>query len=375
MKTFANPFVVTGYQGPDFFCDRKEETSRLIKNITNGVNTTIYSIRRMGKTGVILHTFNELAITRLHCIYVDIYATQNLKEFTDQLANGILKAFPEKHSLGKKFMDFLKSLRPVLSFDSLTGLPEVSFDFTDSRQYETSITGLMTFVEKQGVPVILAIDEFQQILQYPEKNTEALLRSIIQKLKNIHFIFCGSSKHLLTAIFADSKRPFFSSTRPMHLDVIEKKEYRNFIRQHFIKSKRKIDDDAIGFILEWTRQHTYYTQVVCNTLFASEIQHITIDIVKDYCKTILDEQEDVFFQYRNLLTPAQWSLLTAIAKDDKLYQPSAKKFLSKHDLSTSGVQRALPALFDKELVYLEQDAKGSYYRVYDCFLARWLERL
>ena len=132
MKTSANPFVVTGYQGPDFFCDRKEETSRLIKNITNGVNTTIYSIRRMGKTGVILHTFNELAKTRLHCIYVDIYATQNLKEFTDQLANGILKAFPEKHSLGKKFMDFLKSLRPVLSFDSLTGLPEVSFDFTDS---------------------------------------------------------------------------------------------------------------------------------------------------------------------------------------------------------------------------------------------------
>ena len=64
----------------------------------------------------------------------------------------------------------------------------------------------------------------------------------------------------------------------------------------------------------------------------------------------------------------------AIAKEDKLYKPSAKKFLTKYNLVNSSVQRSLPALFEKELVYLEQDAMGSYYRVYDCFLARWLER-
>ena len=371
-----NPFVVTGYMGPEFFCDRKGETARLIKNITNGINTTVYAIRRLGKTGVILHTFHELSKTKRNCIYVDIYATQNLKEFTGQLANGILAAFPEKHSLGKKFMNFLKSLRPLISFDALTGMPEVSFDFAAPKEYENSIAGLLSFVEQQGVPVVIAIDEFQQIVHYPEKNTEALLRSIIQKLKNVRFIFCGSSKHLLSAIFSDSKRPFFSSTQSMHLESIDKKEYGDFIRRQFEKFKRSIESDAVEFLLEWTRLHTYYTQVVCNTLFASASNKITLENVREQCKRILDEQEDVFFQYRNLLTASQWALLMAIAKQDKLYKPTAREFLSLYDLGTpSGVQRSLTALFDKELIYQGQDTIGSYYRVYDCFLARWLERL
>ena len=156
--------------------------------------------------------------------------------------------------------------------------------------------------------------------------------------------------------------------------MIDKKEYHDFIKYHFQNAKRKISDEAIDFILIWTRQHTYYTQVICNTLFGSGLKNITIGNTKECCKKVLDEQEDVFFQYRNMLTPAQWQLLGAIAKEDKLYKPSAKKFLTKYNLVNSSVQRSLPALFEKELVYLEQDAMGSYYRVYDCFLARWLER-
>ncbi len=273
-------------------------------------------------------------------------------------------------------MDFLKGLRPTISFDSLTGAPEVTIDFAESRQYEQSLTGLFSFVEKQNIPVVIAMDEFQQIANYPEKNVEAILRSIIQKLHNIQFIFCGSSKHLLSEIFTDSQRPFFSSTQPLNLESIDKKEYTAFIKNHFSKAKRLINDEAIDFVLEWTRLHTYYTQVVCNKLYASEKQKITLDDVKFNCDAILMEQENIFFQYRNLLTSGQWNLLKAIAKEDKVYKPSSKSFIKRYDLGTpSHIQRALSALFEKEMIFLEQDVAGGYYRVYDCFLARWLERL
>ena len=83
-----------------------------------------------------------------------------------------------------------------------------------------------------------------------------------------------------------------------------------------------------------------------------------------------------FFQYRNLLTAVQWQALKAIAKEGKLYRPNARLFISKHKLGTlSNVQRSLEALLAKEMIYKEQDKKGNYYCVYDCFLARWLERL
>lgn len=90
---------------------------------------------------------------------------------------------------------------------------------------------------------------------------------------------------------------------------------------------------------------------------------------------LLNEHEPVFFQYRTLLTPNQWQLLKAIAREDKVYQPSAKHFIQKHLLGTpANVQRSLEALLKKEMVYKQKDESGLYYRVYDCFLARWLEK-
>ena len=91
-----NPFPVSGYSGSALFCDRAEETKKLQKNIVNGINTTLFSIRRMGKTGLIYHLFNLLGKKKSTCIYIDIYATRNLREFTNQFSSAVLKAFPEK---------------------------------------------------------------------------------------------------------------------------------------------------------------------------------------------------------------------------------------------------------------------------------------
>jgi hypothetical protein len=374
MVNEINPFPLSGYHGSELFCDRRTETQKLISNIKNGVNSTLLSIRRMGKTGLVYHTFNSLGKSKnIHCVYVDIYSTQNLKDFTNQLGSAVLKAFPEKQSIGKKFMLLLKNFRPVISFDPLTNLPEVSFDFARPKEYENSLNGIFTFLESQGKTIVVAIDEFQQVTTYPEKNTEAMLRTIIQPLKNVRFIFSGSSKHLLNDIFSNSRRPFFASTQTLTLNPITKDEYGSFIREKFSSHKRKIGADSIGFICEWTRLHTYYTQAVCNRIFASGIKDITLQHVQMECNDLLKEQESIFFQYRTLLTSAQWELLRAIAKEDKLYHPSSKKFVSKHNVGTpSNVQRALEALLNKELIYNEQDEEGWHYRVYDCFLARWL---
>src|SRR5665648_575190 len=138
--TERNPFIITGYYGPELFCDRENETRALISNAENGVNTTLISIRRMGKTGLILHTIERLSRNKNHiCIYADIYATQNLKDFTNKLGGAILDAFPEKNSGGKKFMNLLKGLRPVMTYDALSGQPQVSFTFSTQQQYEQSI--------------------------------------------------------------------------------------------------------------------------------------------------------------------------------------------------------------------------------------------
>jgi uncharacterized protein len=377
MTALINPFPVSAYHGPDLFCDRTEEVKRLQNNIDNGVNTTFLSIRRMGKTALLHHLFHKLSHKRnTWCLYADIYATQDQTDFLNQFATAILKTFPPRKTVGKQVLDFITGLRPVISYDNLTGQPEISFTSSQPKQQEQSLTSLLPFLDSLEANVVIAFDEFQQIGEYPEKNTEALLRTLIQPLKNVRFIFSGSSKHVLTQMFAHNKRPFFGSTQMLELNNIDGRIYELFIEEKFRRFRRKISKDALQFVCEWTRLHTYYTQVLCNRLFADGYVSITKSLVQQTCLKILEEQEITFFQYRNLLTSVQWQVLKAIAREDKLYQPNAKSFISKHKLGTpSNIQRALQALMVKEMIYKEEDAGGNYYRVYDCFLARWLERL
>ncbi|MBL4752885.1 MAG: ATP-binding protein, partial [Flavobacteriales bacterium] len=323
MKVQPNPFHLKGYHGVDLFCDREEETSLLIENANNGVNTTLLSVRRMGKTGLIHHVFNKLNKEKnWTCIYVDIYATQSLAEFTNQLASAILNKFPKGHGMGKKFIELIKGFNPTISYDPLTGVPEISLSYSQAKQYEHSLKGLFQFLEAQNKQVIIALDEFQQIVNYPEKNTEALLRTIMQSLNNVVFIFCGSHKHLLLEMFNSAKRPFFSSTHPLYLASIPEKKYAKFIKRLFSKSKRSIDQESLDFILNWSRVHTYYTQAICNKIYARNATDIRIGEVYNACDSLLQEQENIFFQYRNLLTTTQWNLLKAIGKENKVHQPT-----------------------------------------------------
>lgn len=377
MMTPENPFPLSGYHGPDYFCDRKQETDALIRNITNGVNTTLLSLRRMGKTGLLFHVMETLIRQKkAQCIYLDAYTTQDLRAFTNALASAALKAFPEKKPFGKILLEWIKAMRPVISFDPVTGNPEIELDFKQPEQFEHTLSGLFAMLEKQDKRVVVIIDEFQQISNFPEKNMEARLRSLIQHLKQTRFIFCGSDQHLLSDMFNNVKRPFFASTQTIRLNPIPDPIYAAFIESKFQKAKRKIDSGAIDFILKFTRTHTFYTQSLCNRLYADGNKHIKQETVAVTALRLLSEQEPVFFQYRSLLTMQQWNLLRAIAIEDTVLKPHSKHFILRHQLeSASNVQRSLDALIKKEMVYKEQTDDGVFYRVYDCFLSRWLSKM
>ncbi|NOR74559.1 MAG: AAA family ATPase, partial [Draconibacterium sp.] len=210
LHILKTPFPSVGYFGPAYFCDRENETETLISNIKGGQSTTLVAIRRIGKTGLIKHLQYRLKEEYI-CIYTDILPTENSADFLNALATAILNSVPEKTGFGVKIWNFIKSLRPVITFDSLSGEPNVSFN-VQAKESEHQIEALFAFLEQQEKQVVFAIDEFQQILDYPEKNMEAWLRTIIQQLRNVVFIFSGSQPHLMNEMFANPSKPFFRST-------------------------------------------------------------------------------------------------------------------------------------------------------------------
>ena len=372
-----NPFVIRAYKSKELFCDRESELATLIKNCTNGVDTTIISLRRMGKTGFIYRLFDEIRDSGIDVtpIYVDIYASRSLSDFIKSLSESILKTFPEKSPFGEKFMAFIKSLRPLITFDAITGEPQFQINYQSEQEKEYTLKGLFNFLENQGVRILLAIDEFQQIREYPESNMEELLRTYIQPLNNVIFIFCGSKKHIMIDIFNNAKRPFYASTKFITLEEISTKSYNKFIEKNFTMNGRTITPKAIKYILEWTKRHTYYTQSLCNTVFSNDDKDVGIEEVKKACLQIFQQNESIYFQYRRLLTDNQWNFLIAVAKEQQVKQISSIKFISKYNVGTpASAKRIVDSLCDKELLAESTTKEGTFYFVYDVFFSRWLER-
>ena len=373
-----NPFTIKSYESKDLFCDREEELQLMLRNCENRSDTTLISQRRMGKTGLILRLFDELKDVRpdIHTIYLDIFASRTFDDFIKLLAEAAMRSFQPKTSIGDKLLTFIKSLRPQLSFDNITGEPQLQITYQTAHEKEYTLRGLFEFLDSQGDHTIIAIDEFQQIRDYPEQNIEALLRTYIQQTHNLTFIFCGSKKHMMADIFSNVKKPFYNSKVFVSLGKIPETSYSDFIRKIFADHHKSITDEALMFILDWTRRHTYYTQQLCHTIYANGSVSITIEDVKKACEQLMKQSETVFLQYRQMLTDKQWNYLIAVAKEGSVQQITASAFLKDHNIGSPSVSRRLAdALCEKGLINDEITLAGTTYSVSDVFLSRWMERL
>lgn len=373
-----NPFIIKSYESKNLFCDREEELQMMLRNCVNHTDMTLISQRRMGKTGLILRLFDELRDTRpdIHTIYLDIFATRTIDDFIKMMAEAAMKSFKSQTTIGDKLLSFIKSLRPQFTFDSITGEPQLQIAYQSAHEKEYTLRGLFEFLDSQQEHIVIAIDEFQQICDYPEKNMEALLRTYVQQTHNMTFIFCGSKRHIMANIFANEKRPFYNSTVLMSLDKISEVSYSSFIRRLLTERQRSVDDDALQFILEWTRRHTYYTQQLCHTIYANGSTHINIEDVKQACIQLMKQGEAVFLQYRQMLTEKQWNFLIAVAKEGCVRQITSASFLKRHKVGTPSVSKRLAeSLCEKGLLNDESQIDGTIYSVADVYLSRWMERL
>lgn len=372
-----NPFFLIPHTPEPYFCDRVKETEDIIRYLENGSNVALISPRRYGKTGLIYHVFDTLEArkAKYELYYFDIYSSRNVDDFIALMTEAISRTL-KKESLVKSFLKTLGSVRPVFTQDPLSGNAQMSFTFQTDTERRYSLKALLDFLERRPQKVILAIDEFQQVREYEGISMEALLRTYIQPLKNVQFIFSGSRKHMIAEMFTAENSPFYESASLYSLDKIDRDVYAKFIVDQFESQKKSITYEAVDFILEWTRCHTFYTQFLCNRVFQSAKKEATLVDALAASDVILKENTDTFLERRNLLTTKQWNYLIAVAKEGEVSEPTSSAFIQKYNLGApSTVVRLQNSLIDKELLLETKTLSGSSYSVYNVFFSRWLERV
>jgi len=374
MLKLKNPFLVAGYHGPAYFCDRETETEKIISALSNDRNLSIISPRRMGKTGLIHHVFYRVCEQDkdIYCFYLDIFSTQNLHEFVTLFGKTVIGKLDDySKATMKRISSLFKSIRPMFTFDAITGAPSMSLDI-QPEQTEQSLQEIFSYLQHSGKRVYIAIDEFQQITEYPEKGVEALLRSYIQFLPNVKFIFSGSKKHLMDAMFSTANRPFYQSTQKIGLKEIPLETYRKFAADLFQSYQKRLDSAVFDYIYSEMSGHTWYIQLVLNQLFALNQKQYSIQDVDLQISEILEEENATYKTYCEIISKGQLRLLKAIAVEKKVSAPFETSFLKKHNLTApSSVRLALNSLMEKML--LLKDDNGNYY-IYDRFFSLWLKQ-
>jgi hypothetical protein len=367
-----NPFVTNGYAGAEYFCDRVQEAEAMKSLLLNENNIALISPRRIGKTDLIWHVFNDEEIREdYYCFVVDIYATKNLAEFVNMLGKAVVDELrPKGKRAWERFINAVSSLRPEISFD-MNGMPVWSVGLGAVNNPAVTLDEIFTYLNDADKPCLVAIDEFQQITRYDDDTIEATLRTYVQRCTNAHFIFSGSQRHLMNGIFTSPSRPFYQAVTIINLQPLDLNVYAVFCIGKFEQASKHVEKTVIELLYERFEAVTSYMHRILNVMFSRTETGGTctppmVDEAIDFLiRMSSDTYESLFYQ----MPEKQRLLFLAIAQEGKAKEVNGGQFLKRHKLSSaSSVSSALKGLLEKDFITVD---KGVY-SVYDQFFPLWL---
>lgn len=367
-----NPFVTNGYAGPDYFCDRIEETETIRELLLNENNIALISPRRLGKTDLIYHVFDDETIRKsYHCFVVDVYATKNLSDFVNLLGKAVVDELrPKGKAAWNRFLNIITSLRSEISFD-INGLPVWGMGLGEINNPSATLDEIFAYLNQSDKPCLVAIDEFQQITKYNDETVEATLRTYVQRCTNAHFIFSGSQRHLMDGMFTSPSRPFYQSVTIINLQPIQLPIYTAFAESKFSGSGKTLDPSVVSELYTRFDAVTSYMHRVLNVLFSRTQlgERCTVDMVDPAIEYILRMSSDTYEALLYQMPEKQRAVFIAIAREGKAKEVNSAAFLKKHRLpSASSVSSAIKGLLDKDFITMN---KGVY-MAYDQFFVLWM---
>jgi AAA+ ATPase superfamily predicted ATPase len=360
-----------GIASGDGFCNRTEETSRLLKNTKEVTHTLLTSPRRYGKTSLALHA---IELSKLPYAHIDLFMKYNTEDILDEFYQNIGKLISKILPITAKTIHMIQSFFKNITL-SLT-VKKIGFEVTithksteTKKNLKNFLIDFEAFLTKQEKSAIIFIDEMQAITESPFcEELEAILRFVAQKTKNIIFIFSGSNRHMLSKIFDDRSRPLYKLCHRMIIQRISKEHYIKFINAWALKQwKKPIEAETFYAIFYYTQCHPYYLNILCRYLF-EKIQVPAKEDVENQWKIVCREEQSSLGKDIELLTSKQKHLLNEIAKHPNLKEPTAKDFLKKVELTPKGILGAIQILLKHDLI--EKRESGEYC-VIDPVLAYW----
>lgn len=371
------PFVFGVRVEGDAFTDRREETERLKANFTYGVNTILISPRRMGKTSLVDKVCSLVESDDIKIARIDAFGCRSENDFINAFATAVVRATSNKW---EEWMEnakvFLSRFVPKISFgqDPLNDF-SLSLEYNASNNTTEEVLKLPeTIAQTKGYRIVVCIDEFQQIGDFPDSlSFQKRLRGVWQLQSHVSYCLYGSKKHMMEQMFQDHSYPFYRFGDLFYLNKINEEDWVEYIRQRFETTGKHIPEDLAREICRVTDRYSSYVQqlawfVWLRTAEAATASEADLQYGID---RLLDACEPLFIQQTEELSAYQMNFLRAIVNGVHTgFTQSA--VLNSYRLGTAAnVTRLKKALIEKDLITIPAP---KHLEMSDPILALWLKR-
>lgn len=356
------------------FTDREKERQRLKSNVLSGVNTILISPRRYGKSSLVQQVAADLSTDRrLRFAQVDLFEVRDEREMLERITSAVIGAM--SNTLEERLRDLKRFVQNVV--------PKVSLATDASQEMGLSLTWedversrheLMELPERlakaRKVQLVLCIDEFQNIGQFPDpKGTQKLLRAAWQRQQHVTHLLYGSKRHMMLELFTKSNMPFYKFGDILFLERIERPHWIKYIGERFRRTKKRIAPELAEAIARTMEDHPYSVQMLANATWQRTKDAATPHAVDQGLEDLLDQYTILYQRIVDDLTTPQLRYLEAMS--DGVERFSTAEVLTRYEFGSSAlVGRIRTALEKKDIL----DHQGTVTVWLDPLFRHWLER-
>lgn len=329
----------------------------------------------MGKTSLVEKVCSLVESDTLKIAKIDAFGCRSENDFINAFATAVVQATSSKwEEWMENAKTFLSRFIPKISIgqDPLTDF-SIALEYNRANTVTEDILQLPETIAKQkGIKIVICIDEFQQIADFPDSITfQKKLRSVWQLQSNVSYCLYGSKKHMMEKMFQSQSHPFYRFGDLFYLDKISETDWVEYICDRFRVTGKEISRELASEICTVTDRYSSYVQQLAWLVWLRTDKHATKEDVEFGIDRMLDACEPLFIQQTESLSAYQMNFLRALTNGVHTGF-TRSEILDTYQLGTAAnISRLKKALTEKDLIIMTAPKKLE---ISDPILALWLKR-
>ena len=340
-----SPFVFGTTVSNKSFTNREHELSKLYNNLCQGINTTIISPRRWGKSSLVEKVIQDINKKEkgIKTVIIDLFTIGSEEEFYEVFAREIIKASSNKwEDWLRSGKDFFKLLIPKLSIgvDPANDF-SLSFDWGELKKHRDEILNLPEEIaRKKNIRFIICLDEFQNLSSFKDyEMLEKRMRACWQRQKRVSYCLYGSKRHMMADIFDNASKPFYRFGDIMLLPKISIEKWSSFISKSFKSTGKSISIEYAEQIAMSMNRHSWYVQQLAHYVWQQTKNVAGPDEINIAFTELLAANSPLYQKEVEIMSSTQLNLLKAIIKGEskltsvktmKIYRLGTPRNVSKN---------------------------------------------